>query len=42
MTSGCGTVGRADASQIERPPFDSGLRQLSSEQLFTHNCIEKV
>ena len=43
--SGCGSVGRAVASNTRGPRFESSHRQkiyLYSEHLFTVNCVLKI
>ena len=44
MGSGCGSVGRAVASDTRGPQFESSHRQnkIYIEHLFTVNCIEKT
>ena len=43
MGSGCGSVGRAVASDTRRPRFESSHRQkiIHIEHLFTVNCVLK-
>ena len=40
--SGCGSVGRAVASNTRGPRFESSHQQIYIEHLFTINCIEKT
>ena len=42
VVSGCSSVGRAVASGIKSPWFESRHRQIFKEHLFTVNCIEKT
>ena len=42
MGSGCGSVGRAVASDTRGPRFKSSHWQNYIEHLFTVNCIEKT
>ena len=41
LGNGCGSVGRAVASDTRGPPFESSHRQ-KFIQLFSINCIEKT
>ena len=41
LGNGCGSVGRAVASDTRGPPFESSQRQ-KFIQLFIINCIEKT
>ena len=40
--SGCGSVGRAVASDTRDPQFEASHRQTFLEHLLTVNCIEKT
>ena len=42
MGSGCGSVGRAVASDTRDPSFESSHSETFIEQLFAVNCVEKT